>query len=101
MLNFWEFTLTNILHGNTILLMLTQVSRSLLFSKQVKNFLPRDSMQTLYFASVHSHYIYGILALGNATKTALHHSIVLQKWALRIINNANYNGHTYPLFKAS
>jgi len=38
---------------------------------------------------------------GNASKTALHCSIVHQKRALRIINNANYNGHTDPLFKTS
>ena len=58
-------------------------------------------MRTLYFALVHSHFTYGILAWGNANKTVLHRSIVLQKRALRIINNANYNGHTDPLFKTS
>jgi hypothetical protein len=42
-----------------------------------------------------------MIAWGNASKSALHRSIVLQKRALRIINNANYNGHTDPLFKAS
>jgi len=76
----------------------TKVSRSLFFIKQVKNFLPSESMRTLYFALVHSHFSYGILAWGNANKTVLHRSIVLQKRALRIINNANYNGHTDPLF---
>jgi hypothetical protein len=79
----------------------TKVSRTLFFIKQVKNILPRDSMRTLYFALVHSHFTYGLLAWGNASKAALHRSIILQKRALRIINNANYNGHTDPLFKAS
>jgi len=79
----------------------TKVLRSLFSIKQVENFLPRDSMRTLYFASVHFHYIYGIVTWGNASKAALHHPIVLQKRALRIINNINYNGHTDPLFKAS
>ena len=64
------------------------------FIKQVKNFLPRDSMRMLYFSLVHSHYTYGILAWANASKTALHCSIVFQKWALHIINTANNNGHT-------
>ena len=32
----------------------TEVSRSLFFIKQVKNFLPRDSGRTLYFALLHS-----------------------------------------------
>jgi hypothetical protein len=79
----------------------TKVSRTLFFIKQVKNILPRNSMRTLYFALVHSHFTYGLLAWGNASKAALHRSIILQKRALRIINNANYNGHTDPLFKAS
>ena len=79
----------------------SKVARSLFFIKQVKNFLPSDSMRTLYFALVHSHYSYGLIAWGNACSTALHRSIILQKRALRIINNANYNGHTDPLFKAS
>ena len=58
-------------------------------------------MLTLYFTLVHSHYTYGILAWGNASKTALRCPDRLQKWPLRIDNNANYNGHTDPLFKAS
>ena len=58
-------------------------------------------MRTLYFAMVHSHFSYCILAWGNASKAALHRSIVLQKRALLLINKANYNGHTEPFFKAS
>jgi len=71
--------------------------KSLIFINQVKNFLPRNSMRKLYFALVHSHYTYGLYPRGNT----LYRSIVLQKRALRIINNANYNGHTDPRFKTS
>jgi len=79
----------------------SKVSRSLFFIKQLKNILPRDSMRTLYFALVNSYFSYGILLWGNASKAALHRSMILQKRALRIINNVSYNGHSDPLFKAN
>ena len=50
----------------------TTASRSQFFIKQVNNFLPRDRMPTLYFALVHSHYTYGILAWENASTTTFH-----------------------------
>jgi hypothetical protein len=78
-----------------------KVSRSLFAIKQVKHFLPKSSLRTLYFSMIHSHFSYGLLAWGNANKSALHRSIILQKRALRTINNAKYNSHTDPLFKSS
>ena len=79
----------------------TKVSKILFLIKQAKNILPKDSLRTLYFALVHSHYSYGLLTWGNASKSALQRSIILQKRAVRVINNARYNSHTDPLFKAS
>ena len=38
---------------------------------------------------------------GNANSAALHKTILLQKRAIRIINKAQYNSHTEPLFKKS
>jgi len=100
-LKFGGFTLTNILHGNTISLMLTQTWRDHCFLS--------SKWRTSYQERVCEHCIlhYHTLTIpmanlcwGNARKTALHRSIVLQKRALRIVNNANYNGHTVPHFKA-
>ena len=79
----------------------TKVSKILFLIKQATTILPKDSLRTLYFALVHSHYSYGLLTWGNASKSALQRSIILQKWAVRVINNARYNSHTDPLFKAS
>ena len=79
----------------------TKVSKILFVIKQVKNILPKDNLRTLYFALVHSHYSYGLLTWGNPSKSALQRSIILQKRAVRVINNARYNSHTDPLFKAS
>jgi len=69
--------------------------------KQVKNILPVECLRTLYFAIVHPHLTYGILAWGNASPSALHKSTVLQKRAIRTIHKAYYNSHTEPLFKSS
>ena len=69
--------------------------------RQAKHFLPVASLRTLYFAMIHPHISYGILAWGNATQTTLKRTITLQKRALRTINNVYYNSHTDPLFKKS
>jgi hypothetical protein len=79
----------------------SKVSRSLFAIRQVKHILPSTSLKTLYFSLIHSHLSYGLLAWGNVNQSALHRSIILQKRALRTINNANFNSHTDPLFKSS
>ena len=79
----------------------SKISRAMFAINQVKHFLPYDSMKTLYFSLVHPHILYGILAWGNAKAATLHKTIVLQKRALRTMNNAKYNSHTEPLFKTA
>ena len=56
---------------------------------------------TLYFALIQPHLSYGILAWGNASKSYLHKTEMLQKRAVRTINKAKYRSHTDPLFKKS
>ena len=56
---------------------------------------------SLYYALVHPHLTYGILAWGNANINILNKTIKLQKRALRTIFNTRYNSHTDPLFKTS
>ncbi len=58
-------------------------------------------MKTLYYSLIHSHLSYGILAWGNSTQTALRQTTLLQKRAIRLINNAKYNSHTDPLFRGA
>ena len=79
----------------------TKVSRALFSLKQVKHFVPKQCMKTLYYSLIHSHLSYGILAWGNATQSALRQTTLLQKRAIRLINNAKYNSHTDPLFRSS
>ena len=67
--------------------------------KQSKQFLPPDSLKTLYHALIQPHLTYGILAWGNAKQSVLNRTVILQKRAIRMINNVPYNTHTEPLFK--
>jgi len=78
-----------------------RISSALFSIKQVKNILPKDCLRALYFALIHSHICYGILAWGNCTAKTLHRTVILQKSAIRTINNAKLKSHTDPLFKAT
>ena len=68
---------------------------------KVKHFLPYDSLRTIYYALIHPHLSYGILAWGNAKDSILKKTILLQKRALRYIHNSGYNSHTDQLFQHS
>ena len=67
----------------------------------IKFSLPKHCLRTLYFALIHPHLTYGILAWGNSKATLLNKTDTLQKRALRSINNKKYNSHSDPLFKLS
>jgi len=63
--------------------------------------LPLNCLQTLYYSLIHSHLSYGILIWGNANKSILKQTTILQKRAIRTIHNAKFNSHTDPLYRAS
>ena len=66
-----------------------------------KNFLPTDAKLSLYYALVYPHLSYGIHVWGNANKTSLNKTFLLQKRGIRIVHNAQYRSHTDPLFQSS
>ena len=78
-----------------------KVSSALFFIRQVKHVLPPDSLRTLYFALIHPHLTYGITVWGNADQNVIRPLMLVQKRAIRIINNASYFSHTGPKFKKS
>ena len=78
-----------------------RVCHSLMAIRQVKHYLPLSSLRTLYFALIHPHLLYGILAWGNAKQIHIKRTQILQKRALRYITKSQYNDHTDPLFKAT
>ena len=79
----------------------SKISKTLFTIKQVKHFLPYDSLKKLYSTLAESHLSYGIMAWGNASKSTKYKTLLLQKRAIGAINKANYNSHTEPLFKRS
>ena len=78
-----------------------KVSRALFSIKQLKHIIPYSCLKNLYHALIQPHLSYGISLWGNANRSLLHHTIILQKRAIRTIHNAHYNSHTEPLFKKS
>ena len=77
-----------------------KVSQALFSLKQVKHFLPKQCMKT-YYSLIYSHLLYGTLVWENVTQSALCQTILLQKRAICLINNAKYNSHTDRLFHSS
>ena len=53
-----------------------------------------ESLRTLYFALMHPHLSYGIIAWGSADKSITRQTNLLQKRAIRIITNSAFNSHT-------
>ena len=65
---------------------------------RIKHFMPELVLQSLYNTIIGSYLNYGILALGASSATNLNRLFLLQNRALRIINFAEFNTHTDPLF---
>ena len=73
-----------------------KLSKSIYAINKVKNFLPHETLKSLYFSLIQSHLIYGIQIWGNSL--SIGKVFKLQKRALRIINRKGYRAHTDPLF---
>jgi hypothetical protein len=79
--------------------MCKKIASSLYAINMSKNVLSYSALKSLYFALVHSHLIYGIHVWSAAPSYVINSLVKMQKKALRIINNVQYNSHTEPLFK--
>ena len=77
----------------------SQLSRSIGILNRVRYILPRQTLLTLYFTLVHPRLLYGIIAWGNVSPTALNNVICLQKKAIRTITWSPYLSHSSPIFK--
>ncbi len=63
-----------------------------------KLFLPPMALKTLYTALFHSHLLYCTNILSITSQTNINKIFTIQKKAIRVITNSNYNAHTNPLF---
>jgi exonuclease III len=77
----------------------SKISKSLFALRQVKHVLSTKALLSLYFATIHTHLIYGVQIWSCANQSTLNDLFKKQKQAIRLISNAKYNAHTEPLFK--
>ena len=76
-----------------------KISKALGTMKRLRYKLPRSCLLALYYSLIYPHLYYCNIVWGCASKSLLNELVVLQKRAIRVINNANYRCHTDPLFK--
>ena len=75
----------------------SKIARAISAINRVKHFIPHKALKSLYYTLINSHITHGIQAWGNGNTRKLE---ILQKLALRIINNKEYRSHTDPIFKS-
>ena len=72
--------------------------RSISILYNVSSLVPKWLKLQLYYALVHSHLQYCLLIWGTTTQTNLDRLLILQKRAVRCIENLKRNDHTAPSF---
>jgi len=77
----------------------SKITKTNFVLNKLKNFIPKATLKILYHTLIQPHLNYNIIAWGNATKTTLKRTVLLQKRAIRTMCLAKYNSHTDPLFK--
>ena len=70
------------------------------FLRSVKHFLPQTALKSIYYAIIHSHFVYGIQIWSCTSPSNLNIRSVKQKAAVLIVNNSSYNSHTDLIFKS-
>ena len=75
-----------------------EVSKVIGIMFHIKYIVLCDVLQTLYNSLIMPHFHYCLLAWGSTIKNG-HKLHLLQKKAVRIINNSHYIAHTDPIFK--
>ena len=78
-----------------------KISKSMYFLRTVKNVLTPSALKSVYYSTIHSHFIYAIHIWSCSNSSNINRLFLKQKMAIRIVNSASYNAHTEPLFKKS
>ena len=77
----------------------TKLAQNIGILCKLKHFLPSYILKTIYCSLVLPHLQYCTLIWANTYSTKLNKIRMLQKKAVRIINNSDYLAHSEPLFK--
>ena len=83
-----------------ISLLASKLSKSIGIIHKSRFFLSTQSLRTLYNSMILPYLYYCNLAWGGTYKANLQRIIILQKRALRIVNNSTYDANTSPIFMA-
>ena len=76
-----------------------KVAKSIGLLYKLNRFLPETILKTLYTSLIHPYLSYGIEAWHGTYQNNTSKILVLQKKAIRAINNLAYNEHTNAYFK--
>ena len=76
-----------------------KVSRAVGFLKHAKNFLPRETLKTLYTGIVEPHFRYCCSVLGCCGSTEINQLQKLQNRAARIVTNSSFDTPSRPLIE--
>ena len=78
-----------------------KISKMLYFYRQAKHILTWNAKRSLYYATIHSHLIFGIHIWSCTAESNLKPLVLKQKMSILILYNSSYNAQTEPLFKVS
>ena len=76
----------------------TKLSKMVGLIAKLRNFVPQHTLLNIYCALILPYLSYGLIVLGQASKTHLTKILLLQKKVLRFIFFANRNVHAIPFF---
>ena len=89
----------NLTFKNHINIISVKIAKSVGLLFKLNKFLPPNILKLIYTALIHPYLTYGIEAWYGTFKNNTNKIFVLQKKAVRAINNLEYNSHTNDYFK--
>ena len=98
-LNFWGVTLHSQMTWNKHINHISmKIARSIGILYHLRNIYPESVLFTIYHTLILPHFYYRLILWGSVIKEnySLH---LLQRKALRVINNSDYLAHTEPICK--
>lgn len=76
----------------------SKISKGIGILYKLRGTIPLSALRSIYFALVHPHLVYGIEVYFNAANVYRDRLFLLQKRAIRAINNLSYDDHTNDYF---
>ena len=79
----------------------TKLSKNMSALYKLRGIVNHNTMRNMYYSFIYPLLIYGIAIWGHNYNSNLHKLNILQKRAVRLVNNQSYRAHTSVLFKHS